>query len=85
MNRKTLKAQNMLEYSLLICVVIAVLIVMKTYMARGIQERYRQSADVFGEGQQFAPGLTRETGTIVIHEDSGNYDWRFRNDAGQNE
>lgn len=51
-------AQTILGYALLIILVAFVFIAMQIYMTRGIQDKYRQSADVFGQGEQYAPGVT---------------------------
>lgn len=48
-----------MEYAVLISVLVAGLIAMRVYMLRAVQEKYRQSADVFGGGQQYAK-LTTE-------------------------
>lgn len=45
-------------YAVLIALVAAALIAMRTYFVRSLQEKYRQSADVIGEGEQYAPGKT---------------------------
>lgn len=58
MKRKN-KAQSFLGYTLLIIVVAVALLAMRTYLVRSVQEKYRQSADVFGEGEQYAPGSTQ--------------------------
>jgi len=34
---------------------------MRWYILGSIQEKYRQSADVFGEGEQYEEGVTRVT------------------------
>lgn len=60
MKRKN-KAQSFLEYSVVIIVVAAALIAMRIYFVRAVQEKYRQSADVFGEGEQYAQGITQST------------------------
>lgn len=57
MKRKN-KAQSFLEYSVLIVIVAIALLCMKLYFGRAVQEKYRQSADVFGEGEQYATGIT---------------------------
>lgn len=62
MKRKN-KAQSFLEYSVVIIVVAAALIAMRIYFVRAVQEKYRQSADVFGEGEQYAQGITQSTET----------------------
>lgn len=46
-------SQSMLEYALFIAVIVAALFAMKTFGLRSVQEKYRQNADVFGEGSQF--------------------------------
>jgi Flp pilus assembly pilin Flp len=52
------KSQTFLEYAVLIGVVAAALVAMRVYMVRVVQEKYRQSADVFGEGEQYQKGVT---------------------------
>lgn len=56
--KKKNKAQSFLEYSILIVIVAIALFCMKLYFGRAVQEKYRQSADVFGEGEQYATGVT---------------------------
>lgn len=50
------KAQNTLEYALLISVVVGALVAMQIYAKRGIQGRLRQASDDIGS--QFEPGET---------------------------
>ena len=52
------KGQSVLAYILVLILVAVVLIVMRTYFLRAVQDKYRQSADVFGQGEQYAPGKT---------------------------
>ncbi len=59
--RITNKAQSLIAYSVLFCVVVAALLGMRTYMTRTLQEQYRQSADQFGQGEQYEKGETVET------------------------
>lgn len=59
--RTTNKAQSLIAYSVLFCVVVAALLGMRTYMTRTLQEQYRQSADQFGQGEQYEKGETVET------------------------
>lgn len=59
--RITNKAQSLIAYSVLFCVVVAALLGMRTYMTRTLQEQYRQSADQFGQGEQYEKGETTET------------------------
>ncbi len=61
MRRNKGNAQTFLEYAVLIGVVAAALVAMRVYMVRAVQEKYRQSADVFGEGEQYAKGITQVT------------------------
>jgi len=61
MKAKKVKSQSFLEYAVLIGVVVGVLIAMRVYMVRAVQERYRESADVFGSGEQYAKGVTQVT------------------------
>ncbi|MBU1998268.1 MAG: hypothetical protein ABIG46_00735 [Candidatus Omnitrophota bacterium] len=53
------KAQSTLEYAVLIIVIAGALIAMKGYLDRAVQEKYRQGADVWGEGGQYAKGITQ--------------------------
>lgn len=50
-----------MEYAVVIAVIAAALMAMRVYFVRAVQERYRQSADVFGEGQQYQEGVTNVT------------------------
>lgn len=61
MKRKNKQAQLLLEYAVLIALVAAALIAMQVYFRRSVQEKYRQSADVFGQGEQYAKGATGVT------------------------
>jgi predicted nucleic acid-binding Zn-ribbon protein len=53
------RSQTFTEYAILIAVVAAVLFGMRIYMERAVQQKFRESADVFGEGEQYAKGVTR--------------------------
>ncbi|MFH0763275.1 MAG: hypothetical protein V1925_05250 [Candidatus Omnitrophota bacterium] len=55
------KAQVLLEYALLIILVVAALVAMRYYIIGAVQEKYRQSGDVFGEGEQYEKGVTKVT------------------------
>jgi DNA anti-recombination protein RmuC len=57
------KAQSFLEYTVLLAVLVAAFLAMRVYFVRSVQEKYRQSADVFGEGEQYARGVTQVTET----------------------
>ncbi len=51
-------AQTFLEYAILIAIIAAVVMAMRIYFVRAVQEKYRQAADVFGEGEQYERGVT---------------------------
>lgn len=53
------KAQSVLVYAFLIAIIIAALIAMNRYLSRAIQGKLRDSADVFGGGAQYEPGVTK--------------------------
>jgi hypothetical protein len=59
MKKTDKNGQYFLEYGMIIIIVVAALIAMRVYLMRNIQEKYRQTADVFGEGEQFAKGITK--------------------------
>ena len=59
--KNKIKSQAFLEYTVLIIIAAAALLAMRIYFMRAVQEKYRQSADVFGEGEQYAPGVTQVT------------------------
>ena len=58
------KAQLFLEYTIVIALLVAALVAMRVYLTGAIQEKYKQSADVFGEGEQYEKGRTN----IFIYE-----------------
>lgn len=53
MKRRNSRAQTLLEYVVLFGVVVGSLIAMGVFFTRAFQARFRQSADVFGEGEQY--------------------------------
>jgi len=53
------RGQHVLEYAVLVAVVAAALVVMQRYVKGALQARWKASADVFGYGQQYEPGVTR--------------------------
>jgi len=63
LNRR--RGQSTLEYAILISVVIAALLAMAAYLKRGLQGKYKESADDIGEA--FSPGQT--TGSITVTTD----------------
>lgn len=52
------KAFFAIEYAILIAVVTAALIGMMVYMKRALCGKWRTSADTFGYGRQYEPGVT---------------------------
>ena len=58
MQRKD-KAQSLLTYAFLLVVVVAGLLAMKVYLTRTVQEKYRQSVDTWGKGEQYQVGRTQ--------------------------
>ena len=46
-----------LEYAVLIVIAIAALMAMSTYFKRAICGKWRQAADTFGHGRQYAPSV----------------------------
>ncbi|MDD4953399.1 MAG: hypothetical protein PHG40_00645 [Candidatus Omnitrophica bacterium] len=68
MRKKPGKAQGFLEYAVFIMVIAAALFAMRIYFARAIQEKYRQAGDVFGEGEQYQPGVTQTAETSNTHQ-----------------
>jgi len=64
MKRRQNKAQSLIEYSILIAIFAAALVAMRVFMVRAVQEKYRQSADVFGQGEQYEPGETQVTDSL---------------------
>ena len=48
-----------MQYAVLIILVAAAFMAMRSYLLGALQEKYRQSADVFGEGEQYQEGVTR--------------------------
>jgi len=52
------KSQTVLEYCILIGIVVTASITARIYLTRILQEKYRQSADVYGGGVQYEKGLT---------------------------
>jgi hypothetical protein len=55
-NRRRQKGQSTLEYAILIIIIIGALLSIQIYIRRGIQGRFKDSADQIGD--QFSPGNT---------------------------
>lgn len=54
--KKAQKAQSILEYVILICVILSALLIMQFYLKRSYQGRLKQESDTLG--QQYSPGHT---------------------------
>jgi len=58
MKKKRNKAQAILEYAVLVAVVIAAFLGMRTYVLKSVQAKFKSSADTIGQGEQYEPGVT---------------------------
>lgn len=54
MKIRNLKATSVIEYSLILTLVVAAILGMQIYLKRAISGRWRQAADTFGYGRQYA-------------------------------
>lgn len=66
---RTLKAQSILEYSVVIIVIIAALLSMQVYIKRGMQGRWKEAVDQVGE--QYDPSTTK--GIVTHHMEMNAY------------
>jgi hypothetical protein len=55
------KAQSLIEHSTLIAVLVAALVGMFIYLRFSLQGRIRETADVFGRGEQYELNVTTVT------------------------
>jgi hypothetical protein len=53
--RKNIVAQSLLDYILLFTIVVAALLIMGYYIRNGLSGKYREAADVFGQGETYKP------------------------------
>jgi len=58
MLRRNNQAQSFTEFAFLIVTLAAVIIAMRVFMVRAVQDRFRKAADVFGQGEQYDPDVT---------------------------
>lgn len=63
-----IKAQSLVEYSLLVIIVIAILLATNSYVKRGIQGRWKASIDDFGE--QYDPARTNAVEIYIVNTTS---------------
>jgi len=55
------KAQSVLPYVVLAVIIAIAFFAMRVYLVRSFQEKFRQTGDVFGGGDQYEPGQTEVT------------------------
>ncbi len=48
-----------IEYAVLTAIVVAAVIGMSVYTKRALSGKWREVGDVFGQGRQYEPGVTR--------------------------
>jgi len=56
---KNKQAQTFLAYVVIVAILVAALVAMRSYFQRSIQEKFRQAGDVIGGGDQYEPGVTQ--------------------------
>lgn len=61
---RKIKAQSILEYSMLVIIVMAVLLAMSNYVKRGVQGRWKASVDDMGD--QYDPWRTNMLQNYVL-------------------
>jgi uncharacterized protein (UPF0333 family) len=49
------KGQGILDYILLLTIVVAALLIMGYYIRNSLSGKYREAADVFGQGETYIP------------------------------
>ena len=54
--RKSTAGQSLLDYILLFAIVVAALLIMGYYVRNSLSGKYREAADVFGQGEVYIPG-----------------------------
>lgn len=59
MKKELNKAQSFTAYAVIIAILVAVLLAMQIFMVRTFQAKFRQSADAFGQGEQYERGVTQ--------------------------
>ena len=55
MTRKNLAGQSVFDYVLLFTIVVAALLIMGYYIKNSLSGKYRDTADVFGQGENYIP------------------------------
>lgn len=54
--RKNISGQSILDYIVLFTIVVAALLIMGYYIRNSLSGKYREAADVFGQGETYIPG-----------------------------
>ncbi|MCX5711223.1 MAG: hypothetical protein NT060_04640 [Candidatus Omnitrophica bacterium] len=57
----SIRGQSLIEYVALVLIVLGAFISMRIFLQRAFHERARETADTFGQGEQYEPGVTRIT------------------------
>jgi len=52
---RSVSGQGVLDYILVFTIVIAALLIMGYYIRNGLSGKYRETADVFGQGEVYIP------------------------------
>ncbi|MDD5431581.1 MAG: hypothetical protein PHO70_01120 [Candidatus Omnitrophica bacterium] len=55
-----INAQSFVEYAVIIAVVAAAILAGRAFFVRALQAKYRQSADTFGQGEQYDKRATKD-------------------------
>ena len=55
------RGQGVIEYTILIAILVAVLVGMASYIQRSLAGKWRDVGDTFGSGRQYEPGVTAVT------------------------
>jgi len=54
--RKNLTGQSLLEYVLIFAIIVAALLIMGYYIRNSLSGKYRDTSDVFGQGETYIAG-----------------------------
>lgn len=65
------RAVSTVEYAMLIIIILGGLFLMRKQIARAVMGRWKAVGDSFGQGQQYAPGITQECGLYAARNTSG--------------
>ena len=68
--RKTLKAQAMFEYVMLMVFVLSAFLIFQKYIVRAMSGRWKEVGDAFSHGQSYDPNNTLECATFGAVPDS---------------